>query len=195
MERTGHVLLAGEGAERFAAEAGMERVDPRYFYTERRWQRLQAALEDGSGGGTVGAVALDRQGNLAAGTSTGGLTGKMAGRVGDTPIIGAGTYADNRSCAVSCTGRGEEFIRHGVAFRVANLVRETGLELGAAAERVVGEGLRPGDGGLIAVGRDGEIAMVFNTPGMFRGAADSSGRFEVWIWDEAESASGRQEGE
>jgi beta-aspartyl-peptidase (threonine type) len=195
MERTDHVLLAGEGAERFAAEMGVERVAPRYFFTERRWERMQQALEDDAGGGTVGAVALDREGNLAAGTSTGGLTAKMAGRVGDTPIIGAGTYADNRSCAISCTGRGEEFIRRGVALQVAALVRNGGMELVQAAQRMVDDELQPGDGGLIALGPTGEIAMVFNTPGMFRGAADSRGLFEVHIWDESVPASGRQEGE
>jgi beta-aspartyl-peptidase (threonine type) len=185
MEQTDHVLLAGEGAESFAGTQGVERVDPGYFFTQKRWDTLQRVLgaEESQGGGTVGAVALDRAGNLAAGTSTGGLTGKLPGRVGDTPILGAGTYADNRSCAVSCTGHGEEFIRRSVAFRVATLVRETGLSVGEAARKVVQDELRQGDGGLIAVGADGDVAMVFNTPGMFRGAADSAGRFELGIWD------------
>jgi len=183
MERTDHVLLAAEGAEAFAAEVGVERVDPRYFFTQRRWESLQRALAPAPRGGTVGAVARDRAGNLAAGTSTGGLTAKMPGRVGDTPILGAGTYADNRSCAVSCTGRGEEYIRRSVASRVAALVGEQGLTVAEAADRVVHGELQPGDGGLIVVGADGAIALAFNTPGMLRGAADSRGRFEVAIWE------------
>jgi beta-aspartyl-peptidase (threonine type) len=186
MEQTRHVLLAGEGAERFALEVGAETVEPGYFYTASRWDWLQQALErerDEPGGGTVGVVALDRAGNLAAGTSTGGLTAKRFGRVGDTPVIGAGTYADNRGCAVSCTGIGEEFIRLVVAHRVSMLVREGGLGVLDAAERVVQGELRDGDGGVIALGADGEIAMIYNTPGMFRGAADSGGRFEVHIWE------------
>jgi beta-aspartyl-peptidase (threonine type) len=156
-----------------------------YFYTERRWKALQKALERESaesGGGTVGVVALDRSGRLAAGTSTGGLTNKLTGRVGDTPIIGAGTYAD-ADCATSGTGVGEQFIRFGVARRVCFRVEELGQPVGEAAVAVVGELLQPGDGGVIALTRDGEIAMVFNTRGMYRGAADSSGRFEVAIWD------------
>jgi beta-aspartyl-peptidase (threonine type) len=184
MERTPHVLLAGEGAERFASSAGVEMVPGEYFHTPAARERLQRALRAGErtpGGGTVGAVALDRSGNLAAGTSTGGLTAKMPGRVGDTPIIGAGTYADNRSCAVSCTGKGEEFIRRSVAYRVASLVGDGGLSVAEAAEQVVHRELQAGDGGLIVVGAAGEIAMVFNTPAMYRGAADSRGRFEVLI--------------
>jgi beta-aspartyl-peptidase (threonine type) len=189
MERTRHVLLAGEGAEQFAKEAGVESVSPDYFFTQSRWESLQRVVtaerekEKEKGGGTVGAVALDRAGNLAAGTSTGGLTAKMFGRVGDTPVIGAGTYADNRSCAVSCTGRGEEFIRRAVAYQVAARVEHSGVGVREAAEQIVHEQLQPGDGGLIALGADGEIAMVFNTQGMYRGAADSSGRFEVHIWE------------
>jgi beta-aspartyl-peptidase (threonine type) len=185
MERTPHVLLAAEGAERFAEAMGVERVGQDYFYTERRWKALQKALERESaesGGGTVGVVALDRSGRLAAGTSTGGLTNKLTGRVGDTPIIGAGTYAD-ADCATSGTGVGEQFIRFGVARRVCFRVEELGQPVGEAAVAVVGELLQPGDGGVIALTRDGEIAMVFNTRGMYRGAADSSGRFEVAIWD------------
>ncbi len=183
MEKTPHVLLAREGAERFAEAQGLSLVPPAYFVTERRqrqWEQWRAS----QGGGTVGAVALDRYGNLAAGTSTGGLTGKMPGRVGDSPIIGAGTYAANATCAVSGTGRGEEFIRHGVARRIALLMELRGLDVEEAARQVVHEVLRPGDGGVIAVDRHGHIAMEFNTPGMFRGAADATGRFEVAIWKE-----------
>jgi len=186
MERSGHVLLAGAGAEAFADEMGVPRVDQQYFHTERRREQLERALERETAAaehGTVGCVVLDREGNLAAGTSTGGITAKRYGRVGDSPVIGAGTYADNRTCAVSATGKGEEFIRHGVAFSVSALMAHRGLGLQEAAERVIHDELQPGDGGIIAVGHDGSIAMVFNTAGMYRGAADASGRFEIAIWD------------
>ncbi|MFQ5877886.1 MAG: isoaspartyl peptidase/L-asparaginase family protein [Acidobacteriota bacterium] len=226
MERSGHVLLSGAGAERFADEMGVERVEQSYFHTEKRrrsWLEyrkksgeagrdeafgtvdgIRPGREAGSAGGsdaadghasrrggrphgrspgTVGAVALDRHGNLAAATSTGGLTGKRFGRVGDTPIAGAGTYANNATCAVSGTGKGEEFIRHNVAYRISALMEFGGVPLQRAAEEVVRRTLRPGEGGVIAVGRDGSVALVFNTEGMFRGAADSSGRFEVAIWE------------
>lgn len=183
MERTRHVLLAGEGADRFAEELGVERVGQDYFFTEARHESLQRFLEaerrKTAEHGTVGAVALDRRGDLAAGTSTGGLTGKMHGRVGDSPIVGAGTYAKNATCAVSGTGVGEEFIRHGVAQRISDLMEYRGLSLEAATQHVVGELLHEGDGGIIAVGHEGSIAMVFNTEGMVRGAADSTGRFET----------------
>ena len=164
----------------------MERVDPQYFFTEYRYQKYREALldaEEGPGRDTVGAVALDRQGNLAAGTSTGGLTNKLYGRGGDPPIIGAGTYARNETCAVSATGKGEEFIRHGVAHAISFLMEHGELSLQEAAERVVHQVLRAGDGGIIGVARDGSIVMAFNTTGMYRGAADSRGRFEVRIWD------------
>jgi beta-aspartyl-peptidase (threonine type) len=182
MEKTPHVLLAGAGAEQFADEMKVERVANDWFTTPERleqfhaWQKSHA--EETKEHGTVGVVALDRAGRLAAATSTGGLTGKRWGRIGDSPIIGAGTYADDR-VAVSCTGQGEEFIRHGVAREVAFLVRYQGLTVEAAAHRLIGETLKPGDGGLIAVGRDGSLALAFNTQIMYRGAADSSGRFAV----------------
>lgn len=181
MERTPHVLLGGDGAERFADEQGVERVEPAYFDTPERREALERALarEKEAGGSTVGAVVLDRRGNLAAGTSTGGLTNKMFGRIGDSPIVGAGTYADNRSCAVSATGVGEEFIRHGVARSIAALMSFGGRSLQQAADEVIHGTLRPDDGGVIAVSSAGEIALVFNTQGMYRGAADSAGRFEV----------------
>jgi beta-aspartyl-peptidase (threonine type) len=187
MTDTSHVLLAGDGAEAFAEEAGVERVDPSYYYTERRWQQLQEKLAKDSQGtvGTVGAVARDLDGNLAAATSTGGLTAKKWGRVGDVPIIGAGTFADNRTAAISATGKGEEFIRNNVAHTVSVLMAYQGLDVEAAAQRVIHGILKPDDGGLVAVGHDGSIAMVFNSQGMFRGAADSGGRFEVAIWEEA----------
>jgi beta-aspartyl-peptidase (threonine type) len=191
MERTSHVMLIGDGAERFADSLGtlVDRVPNTYFDTPARRAALERALEEqrkrdatAPGRGTVGCVCLDTHGNLAAATSTGGMTAKRFGRVGDSPIIGAGTYASNRSCAVSCTGTGEEFIRHTAARDVAALMEYKGLSLQAAAEEVVFRRLAPDDGGLIAVSRSGEVALVFSTAGMFRGAADSSGRFEVAIW-------------
>ena len=190
MEQSRHVLLAGDGAERFADEMGVERVRQEYFHTERRrrqWlKKLEERKEKNAGPGehgTAGVVALDRHGNLAAGTTTGGLTDKRFGRVGDSPIIGAGTYADNATCGISGTGQGEEFIRHNVAHRIASLMEDRRLSLQEAAEEVVLRIQKPGEGGVIGVDRDGMIAMVFNTEGMFRGAADAGGRFEVAIWE------------
>jgi L-asparaginase / beta-aspartyl-peptidase len=199
MQRTSHVLLVGEGAERLAESWGLELADDDYFRTEqnlRRWeawrreqenrQRPAEADQSRAGGeaslrylGTVGCVALDRQGNLAAATSTGGTRYKLAGRVGDSPILGAGNYADNASAAVSCTGIGELFIRHAVAYDVAARIRYRGDSLAAATEAIIHEVLPPDSGGLIAVDAHGEIALPFNTPGMARGAADWTGRFEV----------------
>jgi beta-aspartyl-peptidase (threonine type) len=186
MLRSPHVLMSGDGAEAFARELGFALVEPDYFDTERRreqwqsWKREQEESEPAEGShGTVGAVALDASGHLAAATSTGGLTGKRYGRIGDSPIVGAGTYADDRSCAVSCTGQGEEFIRHGVAAEVSALMRHRGLGVQEAAQRVIHEVLAPGAGGLIAVSQSGEIALAFSTGGMLRGAADSSGRRDV----------------
>lgn len=195
MEKSPHVLLAGAGAELFAGEMGVERVPNEWFDTpERReqldqWRQRQiekkpAAKEHG----TVGAVALDRAGHLAAATSTGGTTGKRWGRVGDSPIVGAGTYADDRTVAVSCTGSGEEFIRHGVARELAALVAHAGKTPQQAADLLIHDTLKPGDGGLIALGRDGAIAFSFSTRGMYRGAVDANGRFEVAIWEAPEAA-------
>jgi L-asparaginase / beta-aspartyl-peptidase len=183
MEKSKHVFLAGEGAEAFASEQHVTTVDPHYFDTRKRWEQLQKALADDKFG-TVGCVALDQHGNLAAATSTGGLTNKRWGRIGDTPVVGAGTYANNRSCAVSCTGQGEQFIRNVVAHDVAALVEYKNLSVREAATIVVFSKLKPGDGGLIALSHTGEIAMVFNSTGMYRGAADAGGRFEIAIWDE-----------
>jgi beta-aspartyl-peptidase (threonine type) len=129
-------------------------------------------------------VALDSHGNLAAATSTGGLTNKRWGRIGDVPVVGAGTYANNRSCAISCTGQGEQFIRNVVAHDIAALVEYKGLSVLEAATLVVFSKLKPGDGGLIALSPQGDIAMVFNSTGMYRAAADAGGRFEIAIWDE-----------
>jgi beta-aspartyl-peptidase (threonine type) len=189
MERSPHVMLSGPGAEEFALEQGLTPVPNSYFVTERRQRELAAALAANaldfreSLMGTVGAVALDAQGNLAAATSTGGTTGKRWGRVGDSPVIGAGTYAANDCCAVSATGHGEYFIRATVAHEIASLMRHAGLGARAAADRVVHEQLRRmgGDGGVIVVGRDGSIAMPFNSRGMLRGSIDAQGRLTTAI--------------
>jgi beta-aspartyl-peptidase (threonine type) len=182
MEKSQHVMLIGAGAEAFAREQGVPVVDNHIFDTRKRWEQLQKALREDKFG-TVGCVARDKQGHVAAATSTGGLTNKRWGRVGDAPIIGAGTYANDRSCAVSCTGKGEEFIRHTVARDVASLVEYRGLTLEAAAKQVI-QKLQPGDGGLIAVSPRGDVALVFNSPGMYRGAADANGRFQIAIWED-----------
>jgi beta-aspartyl-peptidase (threonine type) len=200
MEKTSHVMLVGAGATQFAEEQGLQMEDSAYFYTDQRWEELQRTQEEesqrqGEFGslalphthlGTVGAVALDANGNLAAGTSTGGLTNKRWGRVGDSPIIGAGTYADNATCAVSCTGRGEIFIRCAAAREVAALMQYQGLSVQDAARRVVQEDLvklgGPGTGGLIALDRAGHIAMELNTPGMYRGYTDADGTPHVLIY-------------
>lgn len=191
MERSPHVLLAGVGAEEFALEHGVELVPRNYFYTERRWRQLEkartgdkfSAAEIGYFG-TVGAVALDAEGNLAAATSTGGMTNKRWGRVGDSPIIGAGNYADNTSVAVSATGSGEYFIRTVLGHEIGALVKYRGLSLGDAARQAVHGSLKAigGEGGVIAIDRQGNVAMEFNTEGMFRGARDSTGRREISIY-------------
>jgi len=189
MECSPHVMLAGPGAEAFAVEQGLAPVPNSYFTTERRRLELERCLRGEPGSredslmGTVGAVAVDAQGNLAAATSTGGMTGKRWGRVGDSPIIGAGTYAANDCCAVSATGHGEYFIRATVAHEIASLVRYRGLDIVAAAEEAVMRQLAKlgGSGGVIVVGRDGRIAMPFNSPGMLRGAMDSNGLLKTGI--------------
>jgi beta-aspartyl-peptidase (threonine type) len=189
MERSPHVMLAGTGAEEFALEQGLKPVPNSHFATERRRLELERMLhgeiEAGRESlmGTVGAVALDAHGNLAAATSTGGMTGKKWGRVGDSPIIGAGTYAANDCCAVSATGHGEYFIRAAVAHEIAALMRYRGLDVAAAADEVVMRQLVAlgGSGGVIAVGRDGRIAMPFNSDGMLRGAMDSRGLLETGL--------------
>jgi L-asparaginase / beta-aspartyl-peptidase len=194
MEKTRHVLLASDGAERFADEMKVERVENSWFDTDKQrksWEKEKAegAKQSGTGRtplasehfGTVGCVALDTHGNLAAGTSTGGLTNKKYGRVGDSPIVGAGTYADNATCAVSCTGIGEQFIRHAVAYDISARMAYLKQPLKEAVAEILAKRLKPNDGGIIAVGADGTIAMDFSTAGMARAAADSSGRREVKI--------------
>lgn len=187
LTETHHVFFVGEGAEAFADEVGgIDRVEQDYFFVQRRYDQWQRALEkakEEDKHGTVGAVAMDQDGNLAAATSTGGLTDKRFGRVGDVPVIGAGTYANNKTAAISCTGYGEQFIRHNVAHDVSAIMEYKGVGVQEAAEAVIHGKLNEGDGGLIAVAQDGSIAMVFNSPGMFRGAADSIGRSEVAIWE------------
>jgi beta-aspartyl-peptidase (threonine type) len=201
MERSKHVMMAGRGAELFATKMGLEIVDPSYFWTERRWKALQKELlkeqqqnaphsellerqEEVKKFGTVGAVALDRNGNLAAGTSTGGMSNKQYGRIGDTPIIGAGTYASNDSCAVSATGDGEYFIRWTVAYDIAALMKYRGMTVKQAAEEVVNKKLveAKGEGGVIALDRNGNFATPFNSEGMYRGwiAADGVPHVEIY---------------
>jgi L-asparaginase / beta-aspartyl-peptidase len=213
MEQSEHVMMIGAGAEKFAKEKGLQLVDPSYFHTEPRYQQLQKAREadkvklDHSGGngalrshqpdslaaliftegrkfGTVGAVALDQFGNLAAATSTGGMTNKRYGRVGDAPIIGAGTYANNNTCAVSATGHGEFFIRSVVAYDISALMEYKGLSVQQAAEEVVLKKLvaRGGEGGVIALDRNGNLAMPFNSAGMYRGYRKAGGKSQVLIF-------------
>jgi len=201
MEQSPHVMLTGDGAEAFAKEHGVELVPADYFYTERRWKQLQEAKAkedslkqkkdtppDTSDGkhGTVGCVALDKFGNLAAGTSTGGTTNKRFGRVGDSPIIGAGTYANNSTCAVSATGTGEYFIRSVVAHDISALMEYKGLSLQQAADEVVMNKLVKlgGDGGVIAIDHSGNIAFSFNTSGMYRAYIDTDGKPVVKIYKE-----------
>ena len=182
MERTPHILLVAEGAEKFAQRAGMSLVASSYFDTPERYRQLLDAKRRAGEHGTVGCVALDMHGNLAAGTSTGGMTNKMPGRVGDSPLIGDGTYADNATCAVSCTGWGEKFIKNTVAGSVSALMELKGMTLQQASDEMIYQRLQKNDGGLIAVDTHGNYAMPFNTSGMFRGVATSSGTFEVKIW-------------
>jgi beta-aspartyl-peptidase (threonine type) len=183
MEKTPHILFAGEGADKLAEEFRLETVPNSYFDTKERfeqWQKYKKEPEEEHG--TVGCVALDEYGNLAAATSTGGLTYKMPGRVGDSPLINDGTYANNKTCAVSCTGTGELFIKNTIAFNVSALMEYKSYTLKVAADEMINERLKPGDGGLIAVDKDGNYVTIFNTEGMFRGVANSEGIFEVKIW-------------
>jgi len=184
MEKTNHVLLTGEGAEELAQDVGLEMVDSSYFFTESRWNSYLKAKDNIDKHGTVGAVALDKHGNLAAGTSTGGMTYKMKGRVGDSPIIGAGTYADNNTCAVSATGHGEYFMRNVVAYDISALMKYSIMTLQQATEEVIMNKLKliGGDGGVIAVDKDGNISMTFNTAGMYRGYISSNGEKKIEIY-------------
>ena len=214
MEKSPHVMIAGRGADEFAARVGLKMEEPSYFFTESRWQGLVKQLKkeglpipprpagvppegekipvaqlldespDSGVHGTTGVVVLDRNGNIAAGTSTGGMQGKMPGRIGDSPIIGAGTYASNQSCAVSGTGTGEYFIRLGVAREVCNLVYYRHMKLQDAVDEVIHKELEAlhGDGGVIAITPDGQLAWSFNTPGMFRARLVEGGQVQMGIY-------------
>jgi beta-aspartyl-peptidase (threonine type) len=195
MERSEHVFLIGSGAELFAEQQKIELVDPSYFFDQKRYDHLQkikkqetnkqlAGTNHDHKFGTVGCVALDKNGNLAAGTSTGGMTNKQFGRVGDVPVIGAGTYANNRSCAVSATGWGEYFIRSVVAHDISALVEYKGWSVKEAAKEVIWNKVAKlgGDGGVIVIDRKGNIAMEFNTAGMYRASIDSKGTLSVGIY-------------
>ena len=213
MDKSPHVMLIGAGADEFAAQVGLEQVDPGFFFTERRWQSLIKQLKkegrpipsrpagappepaepvseiesaDAHKFGTVGVVALDRNGNIAAGTSTGGTQAKRWGRVGDSPIIGAGTYASNQSCAVSGTGTGEYFIRLTVAREVCDLVRFKGMKLQEAADHVIHKELQDlhGDGGIIAITPDGQLAWSFNTSGMYRARMVEGGKIQIGVYSD-----------
>jgi L-asparaginase / beta-aspartyl-peptidase len=214
MEKSPHVMMIGDGAEKFAKEVGIELVDEKYFWTQERWDALQKVLQRekekekekqdkekqkttdkkvseletlndrAEKYGTVGAVALDKDGNLAAGTSTGGMTNKKYGRVGDVPIIGAGTYANNATCAVSATGWGEFFIRLGVARDISSLMEYTAVPLQFAADRVIKTKLQNagGDGGVIGIDKMGNMAISFNSEGMYRAYINSEGKPVVEIY-------------
>jgi beta-aspartyl-peptidase (threonine type) len=205
MEKSEHVMMVGDGADKFAKEVGLEIVDPKYFWTPERWNGLQKALKEDSAKavldhgskksmllgtqnhdykfGTVGCVALDKAGNLAAGTSTGGMTNKKYGRVGDAPIIGAGTYCNNETAGISCTGWGEYYIRNVVAKTISDLMEYKGLSVAEAAKIVQDKIAKMGgDGGLIALDRKGNVTMPFNTEGMYRGCITADGKVEVYIY-------------
>jgi beta-aspartyl-peptidase (threonine type) len=195
MENSDHVLLAREGAEEFAASQGLEVVDSSYFFTEKRYNSLQKAKLGAKSAyldpyindykfGTVGCVALDKDGNLAAGTSTGGMTNKKWSRIGDSPIIGAGTYANNKTCAVSGTGHGEYFIRANVAYDISALMEYKEMSLQEAAKEVIQNKLKNmgGDGGIIAIDAKGNLVAEFNTAGMYRAMVDEKGTITVGIY-------------
>jgi beta-aspartyl-peptidase (threonine type) len=201
MTKTPHVLLSGDGAEAFAEAQGVERANADYFRTEkqleswRKWKERDDQEKKSTSMitnpedplfylGTVGCVALDQKGNLAAATSTGGMLAKRWGRVGDSPIVGAGTIADNRTCAVSCTGVGEQFIRNSIAHDVSARILYAKQDLQQATKAAIHDVLPSDTGGLISVDRHGNLSLPFNTPGMSRGAADSKGRFEVALGKE-----------
>ena len=200
MESSSHVMLSGQGADQFAAEQGLEIVAPEYFYTEQRKEALNRVKEaERKGGesasleqeflknqryGTVGCAALDKNGNLSAGTSTGGMTNKKWNRIGDAPIIGAGTYANNATCAISATGWGEFFIRSVVAHDISALMEYKGLSIQEAARIVIHEKVAKlgGDGGVVGIDHQGNVAMEMNTPGMYRAHINSMGNLTVKIY-------------
>lgn len=205
MEKSEHVMLVGAGADLFAKEVGLEIVDPKYFWTKERWEGLQKAIKEDSAKavldhgskkselfgvknldykfGTVGCVALDKAGNLAAGTSTGGMTNKKYGRVGDAPIIGAGTYCNNETAGISCTGWGEFYIRNVVAKTISDLMEYKGLSVAEASKIAIDKvDKMGGNGGLIALDKQGNMTMPFNTEGMYRGAITADGKIEVSIY-------------
>lgn len=183
MDDSPHVMLAGSGASEFAAEKGLEIVDPSYFYTEERYRQLKSALEKDKHG-TVGCIALDMNGNLAAGTSTGGMTNKRYNRIGDTPVIGAGNYANSKTCAVSATGHGEFFIRYTVGHDISALMEYKGITLDSAARVVIKDKLvaAGGSGGVIALDSRGNVSMPFNSEGMYRGFRTSDSRGGIYIF-------------
>lgn len=196
MTKSKHVMLVGEGAEKFAQEHKLDMVDPSYFFDSSRYEQIlrirekesmsmpRGAIDKTDKFGTVGAVALDRYGNISAGTSTGGMTNKKYGRVGDSPIIGAGTYANNNTCAVSCTGHGEFFMRGVVAYDISALMEYGGLSLSEAADSVIMKKLvrQGGEGGMIGIDGHGNIAMVFNSEGMYRGFINRKGEPQTFIY-------------
>ena len=207
MEKSEHVMMAGKGAELFAALNGCDTVSPSYFFTQERYDQLQRTIDESEKGraaylnfdprqsrisgvsesdkkfGTVGAVALDKDGNLGAGTSTGGMTNKKYGRIGDAPIIGAGTYCNNLTAGISSTGWGEFYIREVAANRLSSLMELKGLSVQEAAKQVIEEiGRMGGDGGIIALDKSGRVAMEFNTSGMYRGTVDENGKISIQIY-------------
>ena len=185
MTKSDHVFLSGSGAEEFAKKENLDMVEQDYFFTEFRFNQLKKMKGD-SKFGTVGCVAMDKDGNLVAGTSTGGMTNKKWGRIGDSPIIGAGTYANNNTCAVSCTGSGEYFMRSVVAYDVSALIEYDKLSLKDAVSKIIHKKLPSigGDGGLIAIDNKGNIAMDFNTPGMYRASINKNGEKVIQIYSE-----------
>ena len=185
MTKSDHVFLSGSGAEEFAKKENLDMVEQDYFFTEFRFNQVEK-MKDDSKFGTVGCVAMDKDGNLVAGTSTGGMTNKKWGRIGDSPIIGAGTYANNNTCAVSCTGSGEYFMRSVVAYDVSALIEYEKLSLKDAVSKIIHKKLPAigGDGGLIAIDNKGNIAMDFNTPGMYRASINKNGEKVIEIYSE-----------
>ena len=180
MEKTPHILFAGNGADELGRKLGAEIVDPSYFFTHERYNELKRKYRNVKG--TVGCVAIDQYGNIAAGTSTGGRTDKMPGRVGDSPLINCGTYANNKTCGVSATGIGELFIKNTACYQISALMEFKGYTLKQAAEQIIFQILPKDSGGIIAVDKDYNFELLFNTPSMLRGIANSEGMFDIKIW-------------